>query len=244
LEVDNVARDRVIFIGTGGATRGYKDIGEFAIVGNVQSFECSNRESADLSVDGGHNFFPEARRTGKGWVGFMNVADGDEIHFLKRTGVFFHVNAMLGEEGPDGLFDIVEETGGAKFESDNQPLVPFFSDDGVKGLIKFSLVFREFFDVDLFAGGVVKENVWCRADESRKEFLEEIRGVAKRFLDRELNTGLIAEESGSNAVGGCIESGCGSSGEERHGRRLYVRLSTGVSVANLIAVYDWTILGK
>jgi len=97
----------------------------------------------------------------------MKEAEGDEIHDEKRSWVFFHEDALLGEERPDGLFERVKERGGADFEANNQPLVAFLRDDGIEDGIELGLFLWEVLDVDFLAGRGVEEGVWLRADESR-----------------------------------------------------------------------------
>jgi hypothetical protein len=100
-------------------------------------------------------------------VSFVEEAEGDEVHDEKRSWVFFHENAVLGEERPDGLFEQVKEGSGSDFEANNQPLVAFLGDDCIEDGIELGLVSREVFDVDFLALSVVKEDVWLGADESR-----------------------------------------------------------------------------
>jgi hypothetical protein len=88
--------------------------------------------SSDDGTDRGHDFLSEARSASKGRMGFVNVSDGDEIHFVKRARMLFHVDAVLEEEGSDSIFEIIEESGRRKFKANNQPLIVFFSDNGIK----------------------------------------------------------------------------------------------------------------
>lgn len=49
----------------------------------------------------------------------MEVAKGDQVNFLEGAGVFFHVDAMLSQEVPDGLFDGMKGFSRSDFKANN-----------------------------------------------------------------------------------------------------------------------------
>ena len=159
----------------------------------------------------------EDTSTSVGWMSTVNLSKGDNVHLSERSGVFFHENIVFLQEVPHGGFNFSERKFRPDFESNDDTLIPLFSDCCPEDEIEYCLVLGKVFDIDFVLIGCVEENTRVLANEFRKESLENERSVGSRFLEGKFYPGVITREDRRLDVGRLGQSSDGRRQRKRKG---------------------------